>query len=99
MIMARFPKMVRMKAAVMNRYITPRTPGDLKLSGQDLFPNSEQSVTSLEIFGESIISPLSDFSVGHAVPQADLIFTSFQKIPNPNVRMQDKVSQEHELNY
>lgn len=58
MIMARFPKMVRMKTAVMNKYITPRTPADLKFSGQDLFPNSEQSVKSLEIFRESIISPL-----------------------------------------
>lgn len=91
--MGRFPKMVRMQAAVPNRHVTPRTPGDLKLSGQDLFTNSEQSVKSLEILGKSIINPLLDFSIGDAVPQADLIFTSFQKIPNPNVRIRDKVSQ------
>lgn len=96
-IMARFPKMVRMKTTLMNKYITPHVPADLKFSGQDLFPNSEQSVKSFEIFGERIINPLLDFSFGSAVPSADLIITSFQNIPNSNMRIQGKVSQEHEL--
>lgn len=75
----------------MNRYITPHTAAELELSGQDLFPNSEQSVKSLEIFRESIISPLLDFSIGVVVPLADLVFTSFREILNPNVRIQNKV--------
>lgn len=41
-------------------------------------------------------NPLSDFSTGYVVPHVDIIFTSFQKIPFPNMRRQDKVRQEHE---
>ena len=53
--MAIFPETVTRKAAAMEKYNTPRTPGDLELSEQDLFPNSEQSVKSLEMFMENII--------------------------------------------
>lgn len=46
-MIAKFPKTVMRMTPMMETYMIPRTVLDLRLSGQDLFPNSEQSIMSL----------------------------------------------------